>query len=242
MVFKKKFTKGIKDIGPNNKLKNESILEILEDIGGMHSDYAGYGVLNMDETKVSWVLLEWKIKVISRPNYCEELDVETWGHDFNKATTYRDFKIFDSKGNICIIGTSKWAMINTDTHKIIRMTPEMVEKYEIENDHNVFEDEPIEDIILPETFSNEYNYTIKRKDIDVNNHLHNTYYLSFAYEALPEEVYNEREFDYIRITYKKEIKYNDTISCKYQKVDNKHIVVIYNETTEKIAAIIELIK
>ncbi len=45
-----------------------------------------------------------------------------------------------------------------------------------------------------------------RKDIDINKHMHNLYYLDLAYEALPDEIYNKRPFDYVRITYKKEIK------------------------------------
>ena len=239
MIFKKKFQKGIKDVGKNNLIKNESILEILEDIGSMHSDYAGYGVLNMNETKVSWVLLDWKVQVLDRPNYCEELEVHTWGHDFTRASTFRDFEIYDSKGKLCIIGTSKWAMINVDTHKIVRMTDDIVSKFECEEDHNLFE-EGIEKIDIPEKFINETEFKITRKDIDVNNHLHNTLYLSYACEALPKEVYDNEIFDYIRINYKKEIKLGDTIICKYAKVENKHIVEIYNKTKDMESAIIEL--
>ena len=239
MIFKKKFVKGIKDVGKYNLIKNTSILEILEDIGSMHSDYAGYGVLNMDETKVSWVLLDWKVKVLNRPNYCEELDVHTWGHDFSKASTYRDFEVYDSKGNLCIIGTSKWAMINIDSHKIIRMTDEIVSKFECEENHNIFE-EGIEKIELPEEYTNSLEFNITRKDIDVNNHLHNTLYLSYAYEVLPDEVYEKEVFDYIRINYKKEIKLGDTIICKYARKEEKHIIEIYNKTKDVLSAMIEL--
>ena len=44
----------------------------------------------------------------------------------------------------------------------------------------------------------------------------------------------------IEITYKKEIKLDDTINCKYVLKDNKHTVVIFSEDEKTIHAIINL--
>ena len=63
----------------------------------------------------------------------------------------------------------------------------------------------------------EIKYTVQRKDIDVIGHMHNLYYLNLAYEALPEEEYQKRPFDNVRIMYKKEIKLGETVVCKYAK-------------------------
>ena len=70
--------------------------------------------------------------------------------------------------------------------------------------------------------------------------MHNTYYLNLAYEALPEEVYNNGPYNEFRITYKKEITLGDTVTSQYSINSNKHTVVISNEKI--INAIIELIK
>ena len=47
--------------------------------------------------------------------------------------------------------------------------------------------------------------------------MHNLYYLNLAYEALPEEEYQKRPFDNVRIMYKKEMKLGETVVCKYAK-------------------------
>ncbi len=70
----------------------------------------------------------------------------------------------------------------------------------------VFEENSLDKVKIPEEFSNTIKYEVIRKDIDINKHMHNLYYLDLAYEALPDEIYNKRPFDYVRITYKKEIK------------------------------------
>ena len=91
----------------------------------------------------------------------------------------------------------------------------MAKKYESENKY-VFKEE-IEKIKLPEKFEAEIKYTVQRKDIDVIGHMHNLYYLNLAYEALPEEEYQKRPFDNVRIMYKKEMKLGETVVCKYAK-------------------------
>ena len=46
---------------------------------------------------------------------------------------------------------------------------------------------------------------------------------------MPDDVYEKRLFNNIRINYKKEIRLNDKILLKYKFKDEKHIVVIENE-------------
>lgn len=241
MIFESTAKAGLKDIGKNNLIKNESLLEILENIAGEHSSKVGYGVLDIERTNASWILLEWKVKVIKRPIYSEELKVKTWGRYFQKAYTYRDFEIYNSQNELCVIATSKWALIDINTHSIMRLTDEIKNLYKPE-EISVFEEDTVSKINIPTEFSNIIEYTIGRKDIDINNHMHNIYYLNLAYEALPEEVYKDRPFDEFRITYKKEIALGDTATCKYSIDKNKHIVLITNENKKIVNAIIELIK
>ena len=120
-----------------------------------------------------------------------------------------------------------------------RITEEIIGKYNTE-EKEVFPGEKLDKLQIPEEFLSSINYTVKRKDIDINKHMHNLYYLDLAYEALPEEVYELRPFDNVRIMYKKEIKYGDTVVCKYTKKADKHIVVIESEDNKYLHSIIEL--
>ncbi len=237
MIYETEFKTGLKDIGKNNYIKNETILEILENAGGEHSNLVGYGVYDIEKTKLSWILLDWKVEVIKRPKYLENLKVKTWGHDMQKVFTYRDFEVYNSNGEICIIGTSKWALMNVETRSLARLTDEIIDCYKIEN-KSVFENEKLLKPEIPSDFLSQYSYTVTRRDIDLNGHMHNTYYLDLAYEALPEEIFKKRPFNRFRITYKHEIKLGDTVICKYTHINDKHIVII--ENGEKIFSVIEI--
>ena len=93
MIFIENFKMGLSDIEKYNKIKNIAILRMLENIGSYHSDIAGYGSNDIPIKKLSWILLDWKLKVINRPTYGETLEIHTWARVANKFFTYRDFEI-----------------------------------------------------------------------------------------------------------------------------------------------------
>lgn len=239
MIFKEKFKIQLKDIGKDNYIKNRAILEIFENIGTYHSDMVGYGPNDIKETKVSWVLLDWKLKVLKRPKYGQTLNVNTWGRSMKRTYTYRDFEMYDEENNLCVIATSKWVIVNIDTGRITRISEEIYEKYQIE-DKNVFNIEELDKLKVPEMFDTEMTYKVSRRDIDINGHMHNLYYLDLAYEVLPQEVYDKRPFDDVRIQYKKEVKLGNIIRCKYTLEDNMHVITICSEDSMKIHAIVTL--
>ena len=205
MTFIENFNMGLTDIEKDNKIKNIAILKMLENIGSYHSDIAGYGTNDIPIKKLSWILLDWKLKVIKRPTYGETLEIHTWARVANKFFTYRDFEIYDGNKNLCAIATSKWTLINIEEGKMSKITEDVINSYKPE-EKEVFEKEKLEKLQEPKEYISSIKYEIKRKDIDINKHMHNLYYLDLAYEALPEDVYNTNIFDNVRIMYKKEIK------------------------------------
>lgn len=241
MIFEQDFKTGVKDIGKNNLIKNRAILEMLENIGAYHSDLAGYGANDVPQTKVVWILLGWKLHVIKRPKYGQTIHVKTWGRDMLKAITYRDFEVYDEHNNLCAIATSKWVLVNSENGRLTRITEDIIDKYQLE-DKSIFENRELEKIQLPpnEKYTNSKEYTVARRDIDINGHMHNLYYLDIAYEALPEEVYQNRPYDNVQIQYKKEVKQGETVKCKYALHDGKHVVTIYSQDETVLHAIVEL--
>ena len=241
MTIQQEYTVKLSEIGRDNKATNKTILSYLEDVGGKHSNIAGYGVLNIPETHLTWLLLEWKLKVIRRPNYAEKIIAKTWSKDAVRCYAYRDFEIYDEQGNIIALAASKWVLVDTEKGKIIRVEQDLLSKYKPELEKNAFNDgEDFEKIKEPEEYQSETMYQVRRADIDVNNHMHNLNYLDLANEALPEEIYRGAHLDNVRITYKKEIKLGETVKCKYAFENGKHIVVVKSEDDKKLHAIIEL--
>ena len=157
-----------------------------------------------------------------------------------KFFTYRDYEVLDENNNICAIATSKWALMDMEQGKMSRITEEVINRYHPE-EKSVFSEKNLDKIEIPTEFTSSIKYKVIRKDIDLNQHMHNLYYLDLAYEALPKEVYETRPFDHVRITYKKEIKIDDVINCKYANKNGKHIIVIESEDAKIVHAVVELL-
>ena len=105
-----------------------------------------------------------------------------------------------ANGELCTIATSKWTLIHLEKG-LMRFNDELVEKYQTEN-KCTFDNFNFEKIKEPENSTLTFEYTVQRRDIDINKHMHNICYLDLAYEALPKDIYENTSFDNIEIIYK----------------------------------------
>lgn len=240
MTYSEKVKVDFKAAEKDLLLGNRAILEYLENIAGRHADSLKDGALDMGENRTAWILLDWKVEVLHRPSYGEELTVETWSHGFERCYGNRYYTITDSTGRICVEAIAKWVLMNTDKWSIARIDPETAARYQSEPERGLSIDTALGKLKAPESCELETLYTVQRRDIDPFGHVHNTYYLDFAYEALPEEVYQKRLFDRIRITYKKEIRLGETVRLCYSHSGDIHTVAITSEDGAVTHAIVSL--
>lgn len=240
MIFENDYKVEIRDIGKNNEATNKAILGYMEDIATVHSDAVGYGPDDVKNKDNVWLLADWKLEVIRRPHYKERLKIKTWARETEMCTSYRDFELYDENNKVIAIATSKWIFFNVERKRIIKILPEVIGLYNPEIGHSVFENNKLDKIKEPENYINSSTYTVRRADIDLNNHMHNLNYLDLAYEVLPKEVYEKCDFSNVRITYKKEIKFGEEVNCLYALENDKHIITIKSLDNKTIHTIIEL--
>lgn len=225
MTFEQNYKPTLEDIDKNTCLTNKAILRYFENTATYHSDAVGGGIKAVEVTGQTWIVLDWSVKVLKRPKYGENLKVRTWSRGIQKFFAFRDYELINENNEVCVVGTSRWVLMDINKNRMVLLNEELMKMYESES-KMVLPKEDFSKIAIPEDFSKEINYTSMRKDIDFNKHMHNLYHLDLAYETLPEEVYENSIFDNFKITYKKEIKLGDTVKCKYSFMDDKHSVQI----------------
>ena len=239
MKFESNYRIGVEDIGVGNLATTKTIMTIREDIGSLHSASVGYGVKEIPVNKAAWAVLDWKIQVIRRPDYDEEIKAVTWSRKADKLFAYRDFRLYDKNDEIVAIGTSRWIYMDLEKRRPMRIMPEFVEKYQSE-DESVFDEEinkiSLEDVDLESPLST-FEYRLKRRDMDYNGHMHNISYIDIANEILPEKDYYSRHFDYVRVEYKKEILKDTDVHVKLYQKETGFVVIF--ETEDKVNAVIE---
>lgn len=243
MKYKHIYQIGLEDVDVNGNATNKALMTIMEDIGGLHSDLAGYGLDSVEQSGQAWVVLDWKIEVIKRPHYRDMITGYTWSVNHNIACAYRDYELFNEQGEKVVRATSRWVLMDIVKRRPIRLTDELTERYQGEADTRAFE-EGMTNLSYPKGFFDNEQikkqpYYVLRRDIDSNRHMHNLCYLDAAGEVLPQEIYDKGEMSNIRISYKKEILYGEDIMGGYVFFDGKHIVC-FQDSENNIRAIVEL--
>lgn len=241
-IFEKKCFVKVKDVGSVNRLTNSGFLDLFENVACMHSEMAGFGINQMSQTHLSWVLLQWKVQIFKRVPYNTPIIVRTWAKNANKCLTYRDFEMYDENNNLLGIASTKWSLVDIQTGKITKIPPEVINCYSPEDNRNVFEEVDIPKLREPENILNskpDYTFTVSRRDIDMNQHMHNLYYLDYAIETLPEEIYRNLNCNEFEILYKNGAKLGETVNCFYIQEENRFIVVMKNAEDNRLHAIIQ---
>ena len=240
-IFEENYITGFSQTGIHNVLTNKSILSLMETIAGAHSGYCNYSFSELAKENKSWVLLNWKLQVFKRPTADEKITIKTWGRFHNKLFTIRDFRMIDKAGNLCALASSKWCLVDLSSGKIAKLPENIEEIYHGFRDESVFNINDLPKLSIPTKEPDDCDtYKIRRFDLDINKHVHNLNYLDYAYELLPLSVYDNEELNNVEISYKKEIKYGDTIKSFLYSHNNSYTIVIKSEDESTVHAIIKI--
>ena len=138
-IFERNARVDIVKVNSNGLITNKGMLSLMENVACMHSDVAGYGIMDIPRTHLSWVQLNWKVKISRRLSYGETVAIKTWARNATKVSTLRDFEIIDDNGKTACTATTKWTLVNTDTQSITRIPDDVISQY-IPEDKTVFPD------------------------------------------------------------------------------------------------------
>lgn len=240
-IFEESYLTGFSQTGIHNVLTNKSFLSLMETIAGAHSGYCHYSFNELSKENKAWFLVNWKLQVFKRPSADEKVVIKTWGRFHNRLFTIRDFKMFNEAGEICAIASSKWCLVDISSGKIVKLPDNIEEIYHGFCKESVFKIEDLPKVIVPHQIPvSSDTYKIRRFDLDINKHVHNLNYLNYAYELLPENIYDGKELNNVEISFKKEIKYGDTIKSFLYIEDNIYTIVIKSQDDSITHAIIKL--
>ena len=237
MIYEHKFYVYTSDVNTDLLVTNKTILGWMEDIGSLHSDHCGCGMATMEETRLSWVIIQWKLKIYRRMRYGETITVKTWVPGTKRLYTFREYAFYDEEGKLVAACSSKWVLTDLDKG-MIHVPQWILDQYGMHTETVFEEGINMDRIKEPEHFSQEYECTVPCTWIDVNGHMNNLYYLDVAYQALPIDLYMNNSFDEFEILYKRECKMFDRLHCYYDFDGTYHIVSIKNGEDGKLHAVV----
>ncbi len=226
MKFSKIYEPRISEYAKDGKLALNSIIGILEDAGSKHSASVNDNIIESGLNGVSWILVEWNVIIHSLPDSNEKLYVDTWAISKKpELITRREFEVKDKDGNVYINACEKLVLQDFNNGKLLKITPEMMTDYKPEED--VHYDFDFSKLREPANYDSKKNLAVRITDIDFNEHVHNTYYLDYALDAI--EGYESQKVSGFRIVYKKPLVYGDCATLKTLNNQDAYTVGIYKD-------------
>ena len=203
----------------NDRLSPKSFLNLFQDVAGVNAVEIGVGYEDMLKKKLYWILSRVKFDVLKMPVPNQTVIVQTWPHEKGRIDFDRDFKILSEDGEVLVIGTSKWCVIDTESRTLQR-TDNVNYVGEICPDVNY--QEKFGKIMLPaeDVFEEVFTHEVRFSDLDHNKHMNNTNYADMICNYIP-DMENLRVKS-IGINYSAEAKKDETLKVYMSKIDGKY--------------------
>lgn len=216
------------DIDFTNKTFLPSIINYFTDLATYQAAGVGLDVDTLKNVNRGWVLCQWDIDITRLPTYGEKISVSTIPYSYKKFFAYRIFQIKDEEGNILVNGKSSWMYLDTERRRPIRLTYDDIKCFGIMEG-----DEETVEVIKPQKideFTLETEFDVRYTDIDTNNHVNNSKYITWALETLDIDFLGEHTPINVKILYAKEKRYGGTILSKAN-------IIKENDSTKTLHAI-----
>ncbi len=215
------------DIDNSLNLSLSGALRLMQEAAVMHAAQSGYSVMDVERTRVVWLLVQWRVRLTGQVKWNEPVEVITWPQTMEKLTSNRCFRILDAQGREVAIGESIWLLANADTGRVMRIPQEVADAYDLIPD-GVFE-EPFEK--MPHDIGEKtLSAKVERRDLDTNRHVNNLVYLDYAKEALPVEI-PLQDYPEVVIRYHRQLLLGDAFYCYHTALPDGHVVQICGEKT-----------
>ncbi|MBO5212038.1 MAG: hypothetical protein J6B60_00685 [Clostridia bacterium] len=172
------------------------------------------------EHKKAFILSAIRLEMYSPIYAYEKIDAYTWASE-GRGFTYPRYYEIQRNGEVVCRATSNWALVDTETKKLLPMGSIDTSKYPM--------DEPVKTehtariripAALPLALVGEY--TVRYSDIDLNGHMNNTNYANFLCDYIPN--IEKIRITSIGISFLNEAKYKDTLKVYLARVDSKYYV------------------
>lgn len=198
-----------KDVNLSDNIRPSAILDLFQDIAGIHANELNIGYLDLLKENLYWIVLAWDIKVISRiPKFGEDIKVITWPKVAYRLEFEREFEIRDINNNLLIIGNSDWILMDSVKRKI-----ERANRVEFKGEYyksNNFSDKMNHRLNLEiDNIDLEYDYKVEVTDLDHNGHLNNARYLDIIYNMDINKAH--KSIKSLKISFIHEAMYNEII-------------------------------
>lgn len=221
----------ISEIDQNGSMSFEALLNLMQEIAWNSSERIGFSVYNLLEKGLTWVVNRMQFHIKEYPKHREKITVQSWASGVDRLFTYRDYQVFDERGEKIVRGTSAWLIIDIEKRKHVSTAGNFDLKFPEGIEQLPMDKSKIRKIELPDNIADYTRVTVGYSDIDVNKHTNNSRYADWALAHYYQQIGKIRKPLYIDMVFKGESLLGDELSVFSDlSAEGEAIISIKNET------------
>lgn len=235
-IYEKEYDVHHYEVDSNGRIFVASIMNYLDDLAVSQAEDLNIGIEYLGANKIAWVIYKWDVKFYKYAMGTDKLRVRTEPYSVKKFYAYRKYEVLNSDGELIVSANSLWFLIDTEKRRPSKISEEICTKFGLSlNDKKQIEFERLK---KPENITMEKEFQVRYSDIDTNRHVNNVRYITWALEALPEDILSNCTLKELKINYEKETAYGEIIKvlCEVKEVENEYITIssVQNSKDEKL--------
>lgn len=222
-------------IDSTGRLTPRAIIDLFQDCANFHSLSVGATIDYFKEQKKAWVLSSWQIVLDTYPVMGDEVVVTTIAYKFTPMFGMRNFSLTAPDGTVYVRANSNWVLLDTETGRPLRITEKDAGIYS-QNEQPLEMEYAPRKIAVTGALNPGEAVRVMKCHLDTNQHVNNCQYVQMAMEYLPEDFLTGQ----IRVEYKLAAKYGDVIMPYYRMEEDSLTVVLKNQESGVIFAVVLL--
>lgn len=215
------------DVDMYMNLKISSLLRHMQEVGSLHLESMGFSYDIMAARGYVYLLVNLHVVLYRQIKSHETIQFHTWVPKNSGFRTYRNFKMYDSDGNLACEASTVWVLADVNTHKIVSLDKSPVDlRFNSEEKLGIADAKKIK---VPQDMKQTSSRKVRYTDLDVNAHVNNSIYGDIFYDESGVD-FSKYWISDFSINYRKEAIYGDIISIHSEtKLPNVYLAGIVND-------------
>ena len=221
--YKARYRVRVSDSDSIARVKLSALLSLMQEAATDDAERIGVGRRRLLSMGLGWALSKLSLTILRLPVWGEHITVETWPSRRTRISTEREFVVRDDGGQILATARTLWVLFNLKERRIERL--EVLGQWPaVEDfaDNTEFERPrlPAQEGVLCSDFG------VRKDDIDLNGHVNNAVYITWAMEPLSREFCLSHEPSHIAIWFLNEVIPGERVEslCSIQGAQTLHLL------------------
>jgi acyl-ACP thioesterase len=221
---------------PQGRLQVPILCQLLQEAATAHAAILGVGVESLIDSGVAWVLSRLHLEMDRWPAADESIVIETWPEAASRLFTERRFEVLDGSERRIGSVSTLWLVLDLERRRPMRLPAQVTDRL---HEHELGpEPRKFGDLVAPDPIEHALDFTVRRSDLDLADHVNNTSYVEWAIEAVPDDVWISRDLAELEIHFLSECHHGQTVMSRSQVVERgdgtevRHQLMRHDDDTE----------